>query len=157
MLKLNNDRPAASQVWRRLGPDEQHTETLHSMIGTPWLIGDYIYGVDSYGQLRCLHADTGDRVWESLKAVPKSRWATIHIVRNGDRMWLFNERGMLIIAKFSPEGYEEISRSKLIDPTSLQLPQRGGVCWSHPAFAYRHVFARSDDKLVCASLAEGEN
>jgi outer membrane protein assembly factor BamB len=157
MLKLNEDRPAAELLWRRLGPDEQHTDSLHAMIGTPWLIGGYIYGVDSYGQLRCLEADTGNRVWESLKAVPKTRWATIHMVRNGDRMWMFNERGMLIIAKLSPAGYEEISRAKLLDPTSMQLNQRGGVCWSHPAFAYRHVFARSDEKLVCASLAACEN
>jgi outer membrane protein assembly factor BamB len=157
MLKLGTERPTASQVWRRLGPDEQHTDSLHAMIGTPWLLGDYVYGVDSYGQLRCLAADTGDRVWESLKAVPKTRWATIHMVRNGDRMWMFNERGMLIIAKLSPDGYEEISRAKLLDPTSLQLNQRGGVCWSHPAFANRHIFARSDEKLVCASLKIGEN
>ena len=62
-----------------------------------------------------------------------------------------------MIAKLSPAGYEEISRSKLLDPTRVQLAQRGGVCWSHPAFAYRHVFARNDEHLVCASLAEGEN
>jgi outer membrane protein assembly factor BamB len=157
MLKLGEDRPTVHEVWRRLGRDEQHTDSLHSMIGTPWIIGDYIYGVDSYGQLRCLQADTGDRVWESLDAVPKARWATIHMVRNGERMWMFNERGMLIIARLSPQGYDEISRAKLLDPTSVQLSQRGGVCWSHPAFAYRHVFARSDEKLVCASLAAGEN
>ena len=127
------------------------------MIGTPWLIGDYVYGVDSYGELRCLKADTGERVWESLKAVPKLRWGTIHMVRNGDRMWMFNERGMLIIARLTPDGYDEISRSKLIAPTSLQLGQRGGVCWSHPAYAYQHVFARNDEELVAANLAAGEN
>jgi len=27
------------------------------------------------------------------------------------------------------------------------------VCWSHPAFANKHVFARNDEELVCASLA----
>jgi len=27
------------------------------------------------------------------------------------------------------------------------------VCWSHPAFAYRCVFARNDREVVCASLA----
>lgn len=157
MLKLHQDKPEVSQIWRRLGPDEQHTDSLHAMIGTPWLDGDYVYGVDSYGQLRCLEAATGNRVWESLKATPKTRWSTIHMVRNGDRWWLFNERGTLIIARLTPTGYEEISRAKLIDPTSVQLAQRGGVCWSHPAYANRCVFARNDEKLVCASLAEGDN
>jgi hypothetical protein len=79
------------------------------------------------------------------------------MVKNGERMWMFNERGELVIARLSPEGYTEISRAKLLEPTRVQLPQRGGVCWSHPAFAHRHVFARNDDELVCASLAAGEN
>ena len=28
-----------------------------------------------------------------------------------------------------------------------------GVCWSHPAYANKHVFARNDKELVCASLS----
>ena len=79
------------------------------------------------------------------------------MVKNGGRMWMFNERGELIIATLSPQGYEQISRAKLIAPTKVQLAQRGGVCWSHPAFAHKHVFARNDEELVCASLAAGEN
>ena len=74
------------------------------MISTPYMEGDYIYGVDSYGELRCLDARNGDRVWEDLSAVPKARWATIHMVRNGPRVWMFNERGELVIATLSPTG-----------------------------------------------------
>jgi hypothetical protein len=66
---------------------------------------------------------------------------------------MFNERGELVIAELSPQGFREISRAKLLDPTTGQLSQRGGVCWSHPAYAYKHVFARNDRELVCASLA----
>jgi outer membrane protein assembly factor BamB len=157
MLKLDPDKLAVEQVWRRLGRDEQHTDSLHSIISTPYLHGDYVYGVDSYGELRCLDAKTGDRIWESLKATPKARWSTIHMVQNGDRTWMLNDRGELIIARLSSEGYEEISRAKLIAPTTGQLPQRGGVCWAHPAFADKHVFARNDDEIVCASLEEGAN
>ena len=86
--------------------------------------------------------------------VPKARWANIHMVRNGDRIWMFNERGELIISHLSPDGFHEISRAKLIEPTQQQLDQRGGVTWSHPAFAYGHVFARNDKELICASLAK---
>jgi outer membrane protein assembly factor BamB len=157
MLKLDADKTTAEQSWRRLGPDEQHTDSLHAVISTPQIEGDFIYGVDSYGELRCLEAATGDRVWESLKAVPKARWSTIHMVRHGEDTWMFNERGQLAISRLSPTGYEEIRRAQLIEPTNVQLSQRGGVCWAHPAFAYRHVFARNDDALVCASLIDGEN
>ncbi|MHB1035863.1 MAG: PQQ-binding-like beta-propeller repeat protein [Pirellulales bacterium] len=153
MLKLRQDQPAVEKIWRRKGPNEYETDSLHSIISTPYFEGDYVYGVDSYGQLRCLDANTGDRIWESLDAVPKARWSTIHMVRNGQRIWMFNERGELIISTLSPKGFQEISRAKLLEPTKAQLSQRGGVCWSHPAYAYRHVFARNDRELVAASLA----
>jgi outer membrane protein assembly factor BamB len=155
MLKLTSNasgQPSVELMWRRLGPDEQHTQSLHCVIGTPILDGDYLYGVDSYGQLRCLDANTGERIWEDLTAVPKARWSTIHMVRHNDRVLMFNERGELLIAKLSPQGFQEISRTKLIEPTTGQLDQRGGVCWSHPAFANRHIYARNDKEIVCASL-----
>lgn len=84
----------------------------------------------------------------------KARWSTIHLVRqaNSDRIWMFNERGELLIAKLSPEGLSILDRCQLIEPTKPQLPQRGGVCWSHPAFAERSVFIRNDNCLVRASL-----
>jgi outer membrane protein assembly factor BamB len=153
MLRLAQDRLAVEEVWRRQGKDEKTTDALHSIIATPLFIGDYVYGVDSYGELRCLEAANGDRVWTSTDATPPARWSTIHMVRNGDRVWMLNERGELIIAGLSPDGYQEFSRTKLLDPTTDQLRQRGGVCWSHPAYAGRCVFARNDKELVCASLA----
>lgn len=153
LLKLDRERPAFEQLWKIVGQDERNTDALHSIISTPVFDSGYIYGVDSYGELRCLDAKTGERIWEDTTAVPKARWSTIHFVKNGDRYFLFNERGELIIAKLSPKGYEEISRAKLLEPTLDQLRQRGGVCWSHPAFANKCVFNRNDNELVCASLA----
>ena len=154
MLKLRQDRLAAEKVWQRRGQNEIITDALHTMFSTPLMINGYVYGVDSYGELRCLNGNNGDRIWESLKAVPKDRWANIHLVRNADKVWMFNERGELIISRLTPKGFEEISRAQLIEPTTGQLGRRGqGVCWSHPAFAYKHVFARNDKELVCATLA----
>ena len=157
LLKIRQDELGVEELWKRRGKSEQQTDALHSIISTPYFAGDYIYGVDSYGELRCLDAKNGDRVWENLTATPKARWSTIHFVRNGERMWLFNERGELLIGKLSPQGFEEISRAKLIKPTEEQLRQRNGVCWSHPAFAERCVFERNDEEIVCASLASGDN
>jgi outer membrane protein assembly factor BamB len=156
LLKLDRDELAAEKVWRRRGVSERETDSLHCCISTPVIDGDHIYGVDSYGELRCLDLLTGDRIWESLEAVPKDRWSNIHMVRNGDRMWMFNERGELIISKLSPEGFHEISRAKIIEPTEGQLGRRGGVCWSHPAFADRHIYVRNDSELLCIDLSCAE-
>ena len=141
-------------IWKEIGQDEQHTKALHAMIGTCLLKDGLVFGADSYGEFRCLDAENGKRIWEDLSAVPKARWATIHMVQQADRVWMFNERGELLIAKPSKAGLNIIDRCKLIEPTTQQLGQRGGVCWSHPAYAEKSVFARNDRQLVRASLAE---
>ena len=153
LLRLKQDELGVETVWARRGQNERRTDALHAIIGTPLVLGDHVYGVDSYGELRCLELATGDRVWEDQTAVPRARWATIHMVQRGERTWMFNERGELLLAKLSPEGFEELGRVKLIEPTLGQLNRRDGVCWSHPAFADRHVFVRSDEELACFDLS----
>ena len=69
---------------------------------------------------------------------------------------MFNERGELLLAELSPEGFSELGRVKLIEPTLGQLNRRDGVCWSHPAFANRHVFVRTDEELACFDLSAPE-
>lgn len=154
LIKINPDKLSAYIKWKRIGQSEVKTDALHCCISTPIIEGNYIYGVDSYGQLRCLSVKNGDRIWESQAAVPKARWANIHMVRQGDRFWFFTERGDLIICRLTPQGYQEISRTHIIDPTTDQLNQRGGVCWSHPAFANQCVFARNDKELVCIDVSK---
>lgn len=154
MVELSPERLTSQLLWRAVGPDEQRTEALHAMIGTSILLDGYVYGVDSHGEFRCLNAKTGERIWEDQAAVPRARWATIHMVRQKDRVWMFNERGELLLARLSPSGLQITSRAQLIEPTRSQLNQRGGVCWAHPAFAERSIFARNDQRLVRASLAE---
>ena len=153
LLKMPPDKLAVEELWRRVGNGSE-TDAVQCVISTPYLRGDHIYGVDGYGELRCLDLHTGDRIWESQEAVPHAYNATIHLIKNGGRVFLFNERGELIIAELSLSGYREISRAKLIDPTPDQYPsRRGGVVWSHPAFADKHVYARNGKELVCADLS----
>lgn len=154
MLNLSPRRMEVEKVWQQKGESETRTRALHSMMSTPILKNGYIYGVDSHGELRCLEAATGKRVWEDQTAVPKSRWSNIHMVQREDQVWMFTERGDLIQAELSPQGFEEIGRVHIIDPTTAQLRRRGGVCWSHPAFANRCVFARNDKEIVCVSLED---
>jgi outer membrane protein assembly factor BamB len=155
LLKLDEEKLEVKMVWRRQGKSERNTDALHCIMSTPVILGDYIYGVDSYGELRCLDLHTGDRIWEDLTAVKKARWANIYFVQNGDIMYMFNEQGELLTANLSAEGFHEISRAKLIEPTHEQLNRSGeGVTWAHPAFAYKHVFVRSDKELICADLSE---
>jgi hypothetical protein len=76
---------------------------------------------------------------------------TAFAVKNADRYFLFSETGDLIIARLTPEKYEEVSRANLLEPTGESFGRK--VVWSHPAFADKKVFARNDKELVCFDLA----
>jgi outer membrane protein assembly factor BamB len=161
---------SAEVVWKSKAKGEgpNATTDLSSIMPTPFVDGDHVYGVCSYGQLRCLEARTGKRVWETMQATrgkltpekvaanpePASgeRWSNAFIVRNGDRYVLFNEQGDLILARLTPKGYEEIDRAHVLEPTNRALGRK--VVWMHPAFADRCVFARNDNEIVCVSLAK---
>lgn len=156
LLRLDSARPAAAAVWQTRQVSESKTTHLNAILCTPFLEDGYIYGVCSYGQLRCLKAATGERLWETFKATTSGepvRWANAFIVRNGSRFFLFNEKGELIIARLTPKGYEEISRARILEPANSD-PGRH-VVWSHPAFANRRMYARNDKELVCVDLAAG--
>lgn len=156
LYKFEGDAPGVKLVWASKKASEKDTDNLHSIMSTPAIDGDYIYGVCSYGQMRGMKAETGERVWETMAVTSSDgkpqRWGNAFFIRNGDRYFVPNEKGDLIIARFSPSGYEEISRAHLLDPTN---PSPGrNVVWSYPAFANKSIYARNDSELVCASLAE---
>jgi outer membrane protein assembly factor BamB len=156
MLKLEPDKAAATVLWRGKKTSERDTDGLHSIMPTPFIEGGHIYGVCSYGQLRCLKADTGERVWETFAATTgkEARWANAFLVKNGSRFFIFNELGDLIIARLTPKGYEEVSRAHLLEPTGTAAGRN--VVWSHPAFANKCVFVRNDKEILCASLTTGQ-
>lgn len=147
MFQLDPEKPAATVLW----PEDtvKARRTLCSTAG-PLFQGNYIYGHKAQGRVVCLDAHTGQQVWEREKVVDAKSGACIHLIPNGDSVWLFTDQGDLIRARLSPKGYEELGRAHLLDPT---YPFGGrNLLWSPPAFANKHVFARSSVELVCASL-----
>ena len=156
VLSLDEDKPAFRVMWKSESESEVVTDAVHSMIMTPVVIGDYFYGIDTFGQLRCVNLKTGERVWET-QAVTKEkvRHATAHFIRNGDRVFINNDFGELIIARLDPMGYHEISRTQLISPTAPATQRRTGgkINWTQPAYANKHIITRNDEEIVSASLA----
>ena len=146
------------------------------MITTPLVIGDHVYGVCSYGELRALDAQTGERRWMSPDMTAQTRWGTAFLVRHGDRYFVNNDDGFLMTAQFTPTGYSELSRTKLIEATgrsdrgrqvSQYLRRRDvgqhpstsydrPVNWTHPAYANRHIVQRNDQAIIRASLAAAD-
>ncbi|WP_417388396.1 PQQ-binding-like beta-propeller repeat protein [Gimesia sp.] len=151
MIEVSPDGNRAKIVWAGKSDSEINTDGLHPIMMTPVFNGKNIYGVDSYGQLRGLDAKNGNRLWETEQATGKGRWWNAFIIPHEDRYFLHNEQGDLIIANLTPEGYEELSRARLIEPT--RRVQRRMTIWSHPAFAMKSVFARNDREIIRVDLS----
>ncbi|HMP17960.1 MAG TPA: PQQ-like beta-propeller repeat protein, partial [Gemmatales bacterium] len=152
-LELDTSRPAARLLWQG-----DKSKSVCPVNSTPIVENGYIYGVDQPGQLRCVELKTGKRIWETVQATFGRKDArpnnsgTCFLVKNQDKFFLFSETGHLIIARLTPEGYEELSRARILEPTNECFGR--DVVWSHPAFADKCCFARNDKEIVCVSLAK---
>jgi outer membrane protein assembly factor BamB len=151
MLKLDEHQPSASVLW----PESRAAaQRILSGISTPLMQDGYVYSINQAGNLVCLEAETGRRVWETDQVTreKKPSSATMHMTVNGSSVFIYNELGELILAKLSPQGYNEVSRATLVEPTY----QFGGrkLTWAAPAFANGHAYARSEKEVVCSSLRQ---
>ena len=152
LLQLAAD--GAKVAWnRRSTSDSEMNDGLHTVLGTPLFRDGFIYGVCGFGEFRCLDAKTGDRKWETYAPTvgKKGFFANVFITDNEDRTFLYNDQGELIIAKLRPEGYQECSRAKLLEP--LEKTRGRTVTWCHPAYANRCAYVHNGRELVCVSLA----
>jgi outer membrane protein assembly factor BamB len=154
LLKLDDEKPGAEVVWGG-GPNR----AVYSANVTPFLEDGMIYGCDANsGALMGVRLQDGERLWQTV--VPtlgpdgRGRYGTAFLVKHGDRFFLFNEWGQLILARLSAEGYEELDRTQVIEPTNRVFGRP--LVWSHPAFAERSIFARNDKELIRVSLAAEE-
>jgi len=111
----------------------------------------------SYGELRGLRLADGERVWEDKTLTRQGRWGSLFWVKNGDRYFVNNDLGELLIMRFTPQGPEVIDRTQLIKPDTEcgYGPRRFAndlVNWVHPAYANGHVIIRNDSEIRRVSL-----
>ncbi len=149
LLKLATDQPTAEEVWRDRGRDAISPVNIQ-----PIAVEDIIYGMNEDGNMCALKIPSGDRLWSTPAPVSErpAGSGSAFIVRQEDRFWLFNENGELLIAKMNAEGYQEIDRAKVIEPSNLAFGRE--VVWSMPAWANRHAYIRNDNEIICVDLAK---
>jgi outer membrane protein assembly factor BamB len=148
MFQLDRNKPAASVLW-----PETKALSLRVLSHTcmPLILGENVFAGKMGGRLVCLETRTGKQLWQTDKVTGLANAATIHLTPNGDSVLIFTDQGNLMRAQLDGEGYHELSRVRLIEP-DYQFGDRK-VAWAPLAFANRHVFARNNRELICASLA----
>ena len=164
-LKLSKEKPEAKLAWQQEAVAQGKKAGplgLAAINMTPFAEDGIVYGVDQPGMFRAFKAETGERLWWTFQPVlgkeqeedfKGAGTGTAFVVKNGDRFFLFADNAALVIAKLTPKGYEEVSRTEL----KVELTQKSfgrKVVWCHPAFAEQCVFVRNDKEVVCFSLAK---
>lgn len=151
LFKLAADGRDAEVVW-----EGQKDTAIYCGNSTPILQDGVIYGSDcQMGNFRAVDLATGKRLWETFVLTTggnrRESSGTAFLTRQGDRYWIFTEKGDLVLVRLSAEKFEELGRAHVIDPTAEAFGR--SVAWTYPAFANRAMYVRNDKELICVSLA----
>jgi len=155
LLRLSADAPGVEVVWRN---KRQHG--ISAVNVQPFVLDGHLCGYHEKGDLRVVAIPGGEVVWSGtgpLADRPKGS-GTAFIARTPgqaaseqDRFFMFTETGDLVIARLSPQGYTELDRMHLLEPTNDAFGRE--VVWCPPAYADRSIFVRNDREIIRVSLA----
>jgi outer membrane protein assembly factor BamB len=125
------------EAWTSFGVDS----VLRNEWQTSILIDGHLYGFDNIGSagpvtnLACVNAATGEQVWL------ERRFGKGNLIAADGKLWMTNMDGELIIARVTPEGYEELSRSLAMGSTRQA-----------PALSDGRLFVRDDAVIMCIDV-----
>ena len=146
LLKLGPDAPEV--VWRN-----KPKHGISAVNVQPFVLDGRVYGFHEKGDLRVIDIPSGAVVWKGggpLGERPQGS-GTAFLTRQGARFWMFAETGDLVMATLSPQGYTELGRAHLLEPTNVAFGRR--VVWCAPAYANRCIVVRNDEEIIRVSLA----
>ena len=156
MLEVGSNPPSVKEVWRNFKKNPKLDDAMNAMMATPVIEDGLVYGVAynkrGQGVLRCIELDTGDMKWtdENWMGDKPLMFANGFVTPNEDKYFVFNDIGELVIAKLSADGFQELDRAKLLEPTSVARGR--DVVWSHPAYSNGKMVVRNDKEIICVNL-----
>src|SRR5258706_7119248 len=136
--------------FKETGPEKMWSsdEALSNHYATSLHLNDFLYGIhgrtdpgfEPPASLRCIELKTGKSLWG------KDAFGAATIILASDQLLILTERGELIRAPASPDGFKPNARAQIL-PSQVR---------AHPALADGLFYARSKDKLVCLDLGKSQ-
>lgn len=126
-----------------------HGSVLSNDTASSVLVGGHVYGFDllepqtngrrpSRGQFKCLEFPGGKVRWTT------DRVGHATVLAADGKLYLFNDRGTLIVALATSDRYEELGRTAVF---------RGEMCWTSPALHRGRIYVRSPTQAACLDVA----
>lgn len=164
LLELKDDGSEPRSVWR--------SSLLSNDVCSSVLVDGHLYGFDikdmqtkphrpSRGQFRCLEFLTGRECWSNgsldvRRELDDETESKLPLVSEGNtigqasvlyadgKLILFNDVGELILARATPEQYEELGRVRVLG---------GEICWTQPTLFQGRLFVRNHTRAACLVLS----
>ena len=108
---------------------------MRNHFNTSVLVDGHLYGFDN-GTLRCLDAATGEKRWA------KRGFGKGSVVASGDLLYVLSDAGLVVLVRASPEGFEELGRSQVME----------GRSWTAPSLANGRLYLRDFDEIVSLDI-----
>ncbi|MFQ5602213.1 MAG: PQQ-binding-like beta-propeller repeat protein [bacterium] len=133
MLKIHGDKKAfeVQKIWQ--------SKIMRNRISTAICYNGYLFGFDRK-TLKCIDVYSGFEMWK------KKGFGMGNIFLADNHLFIFSERGKLVIADATHTGYRELTSVKVLS----------GKCWTPPSLANGKLFARNQYQIICIDLI-GEN
>lgn len=138
-IKGDGDKMQVNEVWANYGRDAAMRNEWQTSI----LLGDNLYGFDNVGaagpitHFNCVNIATGKRVWQ------KPRFGKGNLIAADGKLFCSTIEGELVVLKASPQGYEELGRTKVTGSTRQA-----------PALANGLLYLRDSREIVCIDVRE---
>ena len=117
---------------------------LQNKHGGVVLVGDQLYGDSGdSGVPYCADFLTGELRWKQRG----SGTGSASIVAAEGHLYIWFSNSTIVLAKATPDGYEEVSSLKVESGDADPRPT-----WAHPVIADQKLFLRQDDHIFCYDL-----
>jgi outer membrane protein assembly factor BamB len=127
MLRLTNGGRSVQQAW--------FSRMLDNRIGGMVKVGNYLFGSgDNNRYWFCVNWNTGEIMWQERGL------AMGVIIANNDMLYIYTDRGDMILARATPERFEITGRF----PITLGTDQH----WAHPVIYNGMLLVRRGDTLM---------
>ncbi|MBI3849589.1 MAG: PQQ-binding-like beta-propeller repeat protein [Verrucomicrobia bacterium] len=148
VLRVKPDGKSVDEVWRGT--------SLEIHWNTPIYYDGNLYAFSGRNEpdarFRCVEFKTGKVLWDRDESWPPHSTPQPKVYGRGSailadgKLIALGEGGLLGLFKLNPKQPEEICH--------WQVPQLHYPCWAAPVLSRKRLYLRSEDRLICLSLAK---
>lgn len=128
-VQSEGDSYKAEEVW--------NSKYMRNHFNSSVFYEGFIYGF-SNATLECLDANSAERKWRK-RGLGKGSL----IIADG-KLIVLSDKGKLVIAEATPEGYQELAKAQVIE----------GKSWTSPTFADGKLYLRNRKEMACYDLTK---